>query len=363
MRANFPLALLAAALSIGSTSALGADSQDMGEPIATVGGRSIYEKELQPMIQASMRQLQNREYQIKSTALDNLINQRLLAAAAKERSITVDELLRLEVNAKIDEPTEAELQAYYASQKDRQRRTFDEVKLQLQETVRKIKLQRAQDLYVEGLRRQARVAILLPAPRVDVTYDAARLRGSADAAVTIVEFSDFQCPYCKPAESTVTTVLAKYGNAVRLAYRDFPLTHIHPQAALAAEASRCAGDQGRFWAYHDVLFNEQSRLDAASLVRYARNLEMDGERFERCLSSGQFRDAVERDMQEGFQIGITGTPAFFINGVALSGAQPFDSFVRLIDQELARLPAAASTGTSDPANKAATATAESTARR
>jgi len=122
---------------------------------------------------------------------------------------------------------------------------------------------------------------------------------------------------------------------VRLAYRDFPLREIHGQALKAAEASRCAGEQGKYWEYHDALFADQSKLDDSSLTERSRKLNLDDKAFQACLASGKFKDKIEADRQDGSKVGVSGTPSFFINGTFLSGAQPLADFEKIIDAELA----------------------------
>ncbi len=172
--------------------------------------------------------------------------------------------------------------------------------------------------------------------KVEVTYDPARLRGSPQAPVMIVEFSDFQCPFCRKVQTTLKTLLAKYQGRVSLAYRDFPLRGMHGQAELAAESSRCAGEQGRFWEYHDLLFANPDKLNRDGLTGLARSLKLDEKQFDSCLSSGKYRKQVEQDLQDGIRAGVQGTPGIFINGVPLSGAQPEAAFERIIQAELAR---------------------------
>jgi protein-disulfide isomerase len=138
-----------------------------------------------------------------------------------------------------------------------------------------------------------------------------RLRGNPDAPVTIVEFSDFQCPYCQAAEPIIGEVLDKYKDKVRLSYRDFPLKQIHPYSEQAAEASRCAGEQGKFWEYHDLLYANQANLDQAGLIEHARTARLDVDRFSTCLVSGKFRAPVDSDLQVGMRAGVSGTPAFY----------------------------------------------------
>ncbi len=151
----------------------------------------------------------------------------------------------------------------------------------------------------------------------------------------IVEFSDFQCPYCQSAEATLKKLLAKYEGRVSLAYRDLPLKDIHPQAELAAEAGRCAGEQGRFWEYHDLLFQNQGKLNHDGLIEEARTLKLDEKQFDSCLSSDKYKTQIEEDRQAGLRAGVNGTPGFFINGNMVSGNQPQDSFEKVIEAELA----------------------------
>lgn len=336
MRKAISVFLVAGAFLGASFSLRAGEPSDSQAPVAMIGGKPLYEEDLRPLIQAQLQQLKNQEYQIKSKATETLISQKLLEAAAKENSLTVEELIKRDVEAKAQEPTEGEVETFYLGQKEKLNRPFDEVKAQLRQSLKQMKIQQARDDYMKRLRMQANVTVLVMPPKVRVGFDAARVRGSANAPVTIVEFSDFQCPYCQRVVPAMKDLLTRYNGQVRLAYRDFPLTQIHPQAQVAAEASRCAGAEGQYWAYHDLLFNNQAKLDAASLTDYARSLKLDGAKFEQCLASGKYKGDIERDVQEGIQAGVTGTPAFFINGVFLNGAQSTESFVRVIEEELAR---------------------------
>ena len=305
------------------------------EPVAKVAGQPIYEEDLIPMIQSQMFQVRKQEYQIKSIAVENLIKQRLLESEAKAMGLSVAALLEQEVNSKAAAATDAEVEAFYLAQKDRINRPLDDVKTQLRQALQQGKLQQAQESFVHRLRDKAEVAVYLNEPKLVLGFDPARVRGNTEAAVTIVEFSDFQCPFCGQGYSVMKAVLAKYDGRVRLAYRDFPLRQIHPQAQGAAEAARCAGEQGKFWEYHDRLFENQSKLDRASLVEHAASVGIDPKQFEGCLASGKFQAQIERDLQEGTGAGVNGTPAFFINGTLISGAQPASAFEKVIDAEMA----------------------------
>ena len=154
--------------------------------------------------------------------------------------------------------------------------------------------------------------------------------------MTLVEFSDFQCPYCKRAQATLKQIIERYPGKVRHLFRDFPLESLHPEARRAAEAARCAQDQGKFWEYHDVLFANSPSLATDDLRRYAEQVGLEVPTFERCVSTGVHRATVQRDLEEGIRLGVNGTPAFFVNGRALHGAQPLEAFARVIEEELSR---------------------------
>lgn len=195
------------------------------------------------------------------------------------------------------------------------------------------------DRYVPIFRSIGTSLAFIPPRRYEVSLDDDPVKGSPDAPVTIVEFSEFQCPYCslyvretfpKIDETYVRTGKVKY------VFRDFPLTSIHPNAQKAAEAAGCAAQQGKFWEYHDILFTHQDALGVPSLKQYAADLGLDTAQFDACLDSGAMADEVAKDMADGQQYGVTGTPAFFVNGIKLTGAQPFEAFQELIEAELVK---------------------------
>ena len=303
------------------------------EPVAMVGGQPISEEELAAAAEGQLQPLRTQEYEIKRKALDNLIEQKMLEAAAKKKGLTTEKLLDQEVNAKVPDPSDAEIEGYYYGMKVKA--PLADAKTQLKESLKQAKAQPLRQEYLKNLRADSKVVVLLSAPRVEVAYDPARMHGSPKAPVMIVEFSDYQCPFCHSVEPTVAQVLAKYGDKVSLSYRDYPLTAIHSQAMISAVASRCALEQGKFWEYHDQLFTS-SKLEKDDLIGYARDLKLDDKQFGSCLSSEKYKADIEKDLQEGKKAGVTGTPGFFINGVFLNGAQGQDAFARIIDDELSR---------------------------
>ena len=159
-------------------------------------------------------------------------------------------------------------------------------------------------------------------------------KGPADAPVTIIEFTDFQCPFCKRGADTVDQIIDTYGDQVHVVFRDFPLAALHPDAPKAHEAAECADEQGRFWEMHDKLFGNQADVSIATLKGYAEDLGLDMDRFNACLDGSAMKAEIDADMAAGREYGVSGTPAFFINGMMLAGAQPFDSFASIIDAQL-----------------------------
>ena len=173
---------------------------------------------------------------------------------------------------------------------------------------------------------------------IEVSVDDDPYMGPEDAPVTIVEFSDFQCAYCgRFREQTFDTLIDAYGDQVRFVYRDFPLSSMHPQSQKAAEAAQCAHDQEMFWPMHDLLLSNQSSLNDDSYTQFAQELQLDVEAFDQCLESGKYEDEVLADLEDGLEYGVTGTPAFFVNGRLLMGALPFEQFSAAIEAELGKL--------------------------
>lgn len=160
--------------------------------------------------------------------------------------------------------------------------------------------------------------------------------GSRDAKVKIVEFSDFQCPACRAAHPIVKQVVEEYGDKILFVYRHFPIVISHPYALKAAEASEAAGEQGKFWEYHDLIFDNQENMTSKDLIAHAKKLNLDMKKFEEALNSGKFKDKVTGDMDDGGKFGVTATPTFFINGQKHQGVLQFDQFKSLIDSELAK---------------------------
>ncbi|HXK29813.1 MAG: hypothetical protein A3H27_18140 [Acidobacteria bacterium RIFCSPLOWO2_02_FULL_59_13] len=308
-------------------------------PVAEVNGEPITAEEFDRVLGAKTAQLEEQVYNLKRQELDNLISQKLLAQEAAKRKISVTELLDQEVTSKVGLVTEQEIDAFYRINKSGLQGDEATVRQQIRAFLQQQKLNASRSLYLKSLQSQARITVRLEPPtagRKQVSVDGAPWRGAAKAAVTLVEFSDFHCPFCKQSQATLKQLLEQYAGKVKFVYRDFPIESIHPGAQRASEAARCAHDQGKFWEFHDLLFANSPQSAPDDLKRYARQVGLDLARFEGCLSSGIHKATVQNDLADGARLGITGTPAFFINGRPLQGAQPLETFTRVIDEELAR---------------------------
>lgn len=303
-------------------------------PIAVVAGQPIYEKDLMSVAGPNLFDLRKQEYKAKRDALNQLIRRKLIEAEAKKKGLSTEELLKQEVDSKIAEPSDEEAKGYYLAVKSETTLPFDQIKSQVKQLLKNAEVEQARQKYADSLRDKAELSIALQPPVVHVNYDPARVKGSADAPITIVEFADFQCPFCARVQPVLKNVLAKYQSKVKLAYLDFPLSALHEHAEIAAEASRCALAQGKYWEMHDALFADQSKRDEAALIKTAAGLGMNQNSFKSCLTSGKYRAEVQQDVEAGSQAGVNATPTFFINGEFLSGMQSDADFTKIIDRQL-----------------------------
>jgi protein-disulfide isomerase len=318
-----------------------AQKQDPSAPVARIGGKTITAGELDEAVKKDLAQLdqqyQEQRYQIRRSQLESMLRSRAFDEKAKAKGVTREELVNQEIAAKIPEPSDDEVRALYERAKagGQQLPPLDQVKGDIAKFIKNQKGQGALAEYYEQLKKDMDIQVLLPPyqpPKVAVDATGPS-KGPATAPVTIVEFSDYECPYCVRAESTVKEVLAAYPGKIRLVYRDYPLP-MHAKAPKAAEAAHCAGDQGKYWEMHDKLFANAQKLDVADLKAHAREIGVDGGKFDQCLDSGEKAKEVEMHKKAGDAVGVTGTPAFFVNGRLLSGAQPLEAFRALIDEEL-----------------------------
>ncbi len=315
--------------------------QDPSAAVARIGTQTVTAGELDESIKKELAQLdqqyQEQRYQLRKQALDNLLRRRAFEAKAKQKNVTTEELVTKDIADKIAPPSDEEIKALYerAKASGQQLPPLDQVKADIVRFLKNQKGQGALADYYEGLKKEMNIEVMLPAyepPKVAVDATGPS-KGPESAPITIVEWSDFECPYCVKAEPTVKQLLAAYPGKIRLVYRDFPLP-MHPRAPKAAEAAHCAGDQGKYWEMHEKLFANATKLELADLKGYARAVGVDGAKFDKCIDSNEKAAVVEKHKKAGDEVGVTGTPAFFINGRSLSGAQPLEAFKAIVDQEL-----------------------------
>lgn len=344
-------AALAAMLSLGcampepavsadkrNKTAQGAAGGDEAAPsqqvLATVGSLEITEQEVAELMAAQLLKVDRERSEIVQQGVERLLAERLVELEAQERSLTTQELLAEEVESAIDEPTSEQIDAFYEQRKARIRQPKEQVVDQIKEFLRQQGRRDAYDRFIAELKAKHPHRVFLEPFRVAVESQGHPTKGPDDAPVTIVEFSDFECPYCARVNPALDQVLQRYGDKVRLVFRQFPLNNIHPNAQKAAEAALCAHDQEKFWPMHDAMFKEQQSLGVEQLKEKAARLGLDGESFNACLDSGRHAGAVAADLEEGGRLGVTGTPAMFINGRFLSGAQPFEAISAVVSEEL-----------------------------
>ncbi len=306
--------------------------------VATYNGKKITAGELDAKMGDQLQELEKQKFQMRKQALDQMVVQDLVKTEATKKGVTEEQWIKTEVDEKIAPPSDAEIAAMYQTNADKlpPGSKLEDFKDRIVDFMTRPKKQeRAKEVF-DTLRKSANVEIKLPEPAVARKQVEAKgpARGPENAKVTIVEFSDFQCPFCSKAHDTVEQVMQAYAGKVRLVFRQFPL-EFHKNAPKAAEGALCAADQGKFWEFHDVLFKNQQKLEVPALKEHAASLGLDAGKFAECLDSNKKAEMVKADQAAGSKVGVTGTPAFFINGVMLSGAQPMEEFKKVIDQELA----------------------------
>jgi protein-disulfide isomerase len=309
--------------------------------VAAIGDFVVQESDLDSWWQtheaSSYARVQQDWYDGRRKALDAILGEYLLQRAAASREVTVERLLWEELPKRSTPVTDAEIRQMYERSLPLPRgMTFDQVKPMATSYLQQQHLDDARARFIGELRESARATIRLEVPRQPVVIAGGNpVIGLASAQIQLVEFSDFECPYCRQLEPVLARLRDIYGNRMRVVWKDFPLP-IHSQARGAAEAARCAGDQGHFWEYHDLLFANQQSLMPEDLNRHASAVKLDLEQFAACLARGVHRADITADLEEGTRQGVEATPTVFINGRPVVGAQPFDAYEKVIQEELSR---------------------------
>ncbi len=307
-------------------------------PAAKVGDEVIGEDELERTVRAPLARLERQRYELLSLRLEQLIDEKLLAQEAMRRGISTEALLQTAVHSKTSEVTDDDVASFI--RENRQHVPAGDpgqLEQRVKEYLRSQRVNEQRSIFVRELRKQTAVTVFLPEPasaRVSISANKGFALGPQHAEITIVEFTDFQCPFCKHAVQTVKRLMQEYPGKVRWVFRDFPVPGLHPAAPRVHEAARCAGEQDTFWEYHDLAFARSPEHSLEQLQQYAEELHLDKAAFSTCLLSGKYHAQVMNDIQEGTNLGISGTPTFLINGLVLVGAQPYAVFQKLVDREL-----------------------------
>lgn len=316
-------------------------ADDLPDVLATIDGDEVGFDDLPAGTADELRALENsyrqQRHAILDAALDETLADRMLAREAEARGTSTAEVVAAEVGTP-PEPTDAEVESWYRRNQSRlQGRSLDQLREQIREFLRQSGAEEAAQALDERLREKYDVRVRLEPFRIAFDNEGSPALGPADAPVTLVEFSDFECPFCGRFAPTLKRVEEEYGDQVRIVYRQFPIPSLHPNAFKAAEASLCAHEQGEFWAYHDLLFEEQERLAVRDLKEKAGRLGLDQDEFDTCLDTGRYVERVQADQAAAEAAGVTGTPALFVNGIPIpGGAVGYDVVAGALDAELGR---------------------------
>ena len=325
LAAGLTAVLIAVVLDRERFKPLPAESRLDDRVVASVGSRSIRLRQVESAVSLPLYLLETQRRQLLLQAIQRRIDEELIETEASRKGLTVHELL--------DQASQSESIARMANIPGPVRRIDGPANQAAVDGQEHARLRQA---LIVSLRRKADIQIMLPPlepPIVPVNPDDDPRLGPDDAPVTIIEFSDFQCPFCQKSVAVLQALRQQYGDKIRLIYRDFPGQN-HPNAFAAAEASECAHEQGKFWEYHDLLFTRQAQDRPWNFVGLAAESRLDVEAFRGCVNSGRFRTEVGKDLEDGLRLGVTSTPTFFINGRPLLGLQSISAFQELIDKAL-----------------------------
>ncbi len=307
-------------------------SSETPDILATIDGSPVTRADLEERVGDRLggmeAQYQGQRYRLIESTVEEIVSGRLMEDEAKKRGITARDLLTAEVHPNAQVSAD-DVSAWYKENEARMGgRALQDVSPQIHKFLTEQKTARAQDEFVRRLAEQRDVEYLLKPYRVNLDGEGSPSMGPSDAPITLVEFSDFECPFCSQFVGTLEEVKKKYGDQVRLVFRQFPLS-MHSSAPKAAEASLCAEDQDKFWPMHDLLFEEQSRLDVAALKEKAGRLELDRTEFDQCLDSGKHAEQVQKDMRAGAKVGSPERRPFSLTAFPLlAGPFPTKPFRR-----------------------------------
>jgi protein-disulfide isomerase len=306
--------------------------------VAKIGDELITEEQLIGDDKMDFFELKKREYDLKMDRVNRLMTEKLLGAEAKKAGMPLDQYIDKKVVKGEIKISDAEMKKFIADKKIPESQINDQIKERIKSYMQNEKRQNLIQAEISRLTKSKPVEVYFEKPKMDVKVELAEhtpILGKKGAKVTIVEFSDFQCPFCSRGADTVHEIAKKYGNKVVIGFRHFPLP-MHKEARPASEASMCVNEQGadKFWKFHDKVFKNQQSLDDANLEKFAKESGANIDKFKECYSSKKYAKVVQEDMDYGEKVGVRSTPTFFVNGQIVNGAVPIEQFSEMIDEEL-----------------------------
>ena len=345
LRANVLFVLILCLVWVGLGPSGLAQEQSESDVIVDIKGMTISRGELEGAVEEELHQLEleslqftatqeRRRYDLLEQQLNTMMSEELFRLEAEERGISQEELLELEIFAKAESPTAQDVESFYEANQSRIQEPKTQVLPMIRRFLMETKMDEANLNFLERLKDKYQVDQAFGPFRLDIATQGHPSQGDADAPVTLVEFSDFECPYCLAMFSTLRTLRREYPGKIRVVFRQFPLNDIHPHAQKAAEASLCAADQGKFWELHDAMFEDQGSLEVSDLENRAESLGLDVTQFRNCVSDARHAGRVQEDKAAGTAAGVMGTPALFVNGRPLLGSVPYEQITKLVDEEL-----------------------------
>jgi protein-disulfide isomerase len=306
--------------------------------VAKVGGEEITEEQLIGDDKLDFFDLKKREYELKMDRLNKLLVDKLVGEEAKKAGMSTDDYVNKKVVGGDIKVSPAEYKKFVAEKHIPESQINPQIKERIESYLQSLKKQDLIQAHIAKLTKGQPVEVYFKKPKMEVAVDAgnAPAFGPDSAPIKIVEFSDFQCPFCARGADVVHELKKKYGSKVRISFKQFPLP-MHKDARPASEAALCVNEQNsdKFWKFHDIAFKKQDKLDSAGLEAAAKESGADVGKFKECVAAKKFADAVQKDMDYGEKIGVKSTPTFFVNGQLVSGAVPIEQFSEIIDDELA----------------------------
>jgi protein-disulfide isomerase len=306
---------------------------------AKVGDLEVTNAELEDGIESELFEAESKVFDIKFNRLKSALLQKYMDKDPRKKGLSNDEFLEKHI-AKEVVISEKEIDAFVKDQNIPAEHINPQVREKIKNYLEMERKKGAVDKWIAEQTKKTPVEVYIAKPRrptFPVEIGTSPMAGGKDAKVTIIEFSDFQCPFCAKGADILKEIKKKYGNKVKIAFKNFPLP-FHNHAEMAAVAGLCANEQGAdyFWKMHDAMFANQEALDAEGLKKTAKTIGVKSEAFDKCLVENKYLAQVKADMEEGKKIKVKSTPTFFVNGQLINGAQPMDIFAELIDEELAK---------------------------